>query len=104
MRVIELDASRWVSLDDLYDDLLPALGAPDWYGRNYAVVVDSIGVGSINAVEPPYLIRIVGAKHMTPSVLEFLHDARADIAERIEDGIADGHDARDVHIVLDNDS
>lgn len=104
MKLIELDGSRWASLDDLFDDLLPTLGAPGWHGRNHAALVDSIGTGSINAVEPPYMIRVVRAKHMAPPVLAFLREVRVDIAHRIQESVADGDESRDAHIVLDNDS
>ena len=104
MKVIELDGSRWASRDDLFDDLLAALGAPDWHGRNGDALIDSIGTGDINAVEPPYLLRISGGKHMAPQVLEFLRDIRVHIDEHIQEMLADGGEPRDVHIVLDVDS
>ena len=40
MRTIALDGGRWSSLDDLYDQLLTALGAPDWHGRNADALLD----------------------------------------------------------------
>lgn len=104
MKVIALEGGRWASLDDLFEDLLPALGAPDWHGRNHAALIDSIGVGDINAIEPPYVLRVTGGKHMAPQVLEFLRDVRADIAERIQEVVGDGYEPRDVQIVLDIDS
>ena len=58
MRVIELDAARWRTALDLYDDLLGALDAPFWHGRNINALYDSIVWGDINGVEPPYTVRI----------------------------------------------
>ena len=61
-------------------------------------MVDSIGTGAINAVEPPYRIRIAGTTRMSPEVLEFLSDLKRDIADRIQHGVSQGWDARAVSI------
>lgn len=53
MKVITLDAVAWASPDDFYSALLPQLGAPVWHGRNLNALDDSLGGGSINALEPP---------------------------------------------------
>ena len=58
MRTIELDATRWWKVTDFYDDLLNALEAPEWHGRNLNALYDSIIWGDINGVEPPYTVRI----------------------------------------------
>lgn len=58
MRVIELDASRWKSILDFYDALLPKLGAPVWHGRSLDALIDSVIWGGINALEPPFTIRV----------------------------------------------
>ena len=58
MRVIELDAVRWRRALDFYEDLLEALGAPNWHGRNLNALYDSIVWGGINGIEPPYSVRI----------------------------------------------
>jgi len=42
----------------LYDALLAGLGAPDWHGRNVNALVDSMIYGDINAIEPPFAVRI----------------------------------------------
>jgi RNAse (barnase) inhibitor barstar len=59
MRTMTLDASSWKTISDFYDALLSAIGAPDWHGRNINAVVDSMVVGDINSVEPPYTLTII---------------------------------------------
>lgn len=54
MRRLALKCESWQTYDDFYDALFLALGAPSWHGRNFNALWDSIGAGSINAVEPPY--------------------------------------------------
>jgi RNAse (barnase) inhibitor barstar len=49
-----MDASKWKTLDDLYDSFFEAVKAPAWHGRNLNAVRDSIGVGQINEIEVPY--------------------------------------------------
>jgi RNAse (barnase) inhibitor barstar len=55
-----LNCSSWQTRDDFYDALLATLGAPDWHGRNFNALWDSIGTGGINKVEPPYCFVITG--------------------------------------------
>jgi RNAse (barnase) inhibitor barstar len=60
MKHLQLDATNWRSADDFYDALLAALGAPDWHGHNLDALWDSIVTGSINEVEPPFAIEVLG--------------------------------------------
>lgn len=60
MRTIQLDAARWKTVIDFYNALLPAIGAPEGHGISPAALVDSMIWGGINAVEPPYVVRISG--------------------------------------------
>ena len=39
-----------------------AVGAPEWHGRNFDALNDSIAGGSINKIEVPYRIVIRNAK------------------------------------------
>ncbi len=64
VREIVLDASSWRSALDFYDAILAAIGAPDWHGRSPDALNDSMVFGGINALEPPYLIRITGARDL----------------------------------------
>ena len=103
MRVIALDGRGWRSYDDFFNALLPALGAPDWHGRNYAALLDSISVGGINEVEPPYRIEISGARHMSADLLRFICELRADVERREREAVADRRPEVRVEIALDGD-
>lgn len=70
VRVIKLDAAQWKSIDDFYDTMLAALEAPNWHGRNVNALVDSMWGGSINGIEPPYTIWIVGTKALPLEIRE----------------------------------
>jgi len=58
MRIIELDATKWKTVIDFYHALLASIGAPAWHGMSPDAMVDSMIWGGINAVEPPYTVRI----------------------------------------------
>jgi hypothetical protein len=60
MRIIKLDATNWKTAIDFYGALLAAIGAPAWHGESPDALVDSMIWGGINAVEPPYTVRISG--------------------------------------------
>jgi hypothetical protein len=60
MRIIELDATKWKTVLDFYHALFASIGAPAWHGMSPDALVDSMIWGGINAVEPPYTIRISG--------------------------------------------
>lgn len=59
--VLTLDASSWSTRDDFYADLFHAVGAPEWHGRNFDALIDSIQTGQINAVEVPYRIQVANS-------------------------------------------
>jgi RNAse (barnase) inhibitor barstar len=58
MRDLNLDARTWKNADDFYDAFFKAVGAPEWHGRNFNALNDSIAHGSINDIEVPYRIVI----------------------------------------------
>ncbi len=58
MKDIILDGARWSTKDDVYDAFFRAAGAPEWHGRNFDALRDSIAGGSINQVEVPYCLVI----------------------------------------------
>ena len=68
MRIIELDAAKWKTYDDFYNALLASIGAPKWHGISPDALIDSMIWGGINAVEPPYTIRISGAATLPKDV------------------------------------
>ena len=72
MKQISLDASNWDSDLDAYDALLAELGAPAWHGQSYAALFDSIAMGNINQVEPPYTVTILNSRSATAEVESFL--------------------------------
>ncbi len=63
MKELLLDASNWKTENDVYDSFFRAVGAPEWHGRNFDALRDSIASGQINAVEVPYrvVVRNAGA-------------------------------------------
>ncbi len=80
MRTVEFDASNWRDWSDLYAALLPALGAPDWHGRNLDALRDSMLAGSINDIEGPYLLRFTRLESASQAVRE----AIATLADMLE--------------------
>jgi hypothetical protein len=82
VHTINLDASSWNTGLDFYDAILPALGAPDWHGRNANALVESIVWGEINAIEPPYRVRVTNLRERPQRVQEEVG--------WIEEGVAEG--------------
>jgi RNAse (barnase) inhibitor barstar len=58
MRRVPLDGARWRHADDLWTDLLTALEAPDWHGRNLDALWDSLTGGQINGVATPFALLV----------------------------------------------
>ena len=54
MKELVPDGSIWQGLNDLYDGFFRAVSAPEWQGRNFNALIDSIEAGNINAVEVPF--------------------------------------------------
>jgi RNAse (barnase) inhibitor barstar len=83
MREITLDAQAWTSLDDFYESFFKAVGAPNWHGRNFNALRDSIATGKINAIELPYRIRInnysstnLGAKKIADDFIDLINELK----------------------------
>ncbi len=90
MRLIELDAARWITLLDFYDDLAAALGSPSAHGRSVNAFSDSMIWGGMNSVEPPYSIRVNNRQALAGSLraevellMNDLVEARRDHRERV---------------------
>jgi RNAse (barnase) inhibitor barstar len=89
MRRIALDAATWQSADDAFNALLAALEAPDWHGRNFNALWDTLTEAAryedldtfINGVQPPFRIEMHNVAEAIPEVQKFL----ADIAELFAD-------------------
>jgi RNAse (barnase) inhibitor barstar len=84
MRDLILDGAGWNARDDVYDSFFKAVGAPEWHGRNFDALNDSIAAGSINEIEVPYRIVIrnydrvgSGAKKMATDFIDLIHEISA---------------------------
>jgi hypothetical protein len=81
MREIELDASSWKTTQDFRLALKAAIGAPEWHGDIVGAFLDSIFGGGMNALKPPYVIKVVNTANLPPEVKEMVHDFSSAIAE-----------------------
>ena len=84
MKELTLDGAGWTTNDDVYSAFFLAVGAPEWHGRNFNALNDSIANGSINKVEVPYrgVLKnydlISGeAKKMTDDFVDLIHEIAA---------------------------
>lgn len=89
MRRIVLDASGWKGSSDFYDALLPALGAPDWHGRNLNALLDSLSAGDINEVEPPFLVEVLNTGSLNGELKSFLREVAETFGDARNDRDAD---------------
>ena len=71
---IELDASSWETASDFRSALKAAIGAPEWHGDMAGAFLDSIFGGGINALKPPYIIKVVNTAQLAPELKELIHD------------------------------
>jgi RNAse (barnase) inhibitor barstar len=74
MKELILNGAEWKTRDDVYDSFFHAVGSPDWHGRNFNALRDSIGTGSINAVEVPYRLVIQNYDKIAPSARQMAAD------------------------------
>jgi hypothetical protein len=81
MHEIELDASSWKTVQDFRQALKTAIGAPEWHGDIVGAFLDSIFGGGMNALKPPYVIKLMNTANLAPEVKEVLHDFSSAIAE-----------------------
>lgn len=85
MRVIELDAAEWKTVNDFYDALLAAIGAPAGHGRSPDALIDSMIWGGMNSLEPPYTVKISGAAALPTDVRNRIETASRALALGRED-------------------
>jgi len=88
MRKIVLDGTTWKTRDDFYDAFFKAVGAPDWHGRNFNALRDSIVTGHINQAELPYTINISGIEKAPTEVKDLVRD----FCDLIKEFHAEGHE------------
>jgi RNAse (barnase) inhibitor barstar len=84
MKELTLDGAGWTTNDDVYSAFFLAVGAPEWHGRNFDALNDSIANGSINKVEVPYRVVLKNydlisgeAKKMTDDFVDLIHEIAA---------------------------
>ena len=85
MKDVVLDGAAWCTKDDVYDAFFRAVGAPEWHGRNFDALRDSIAGGEINKLELPYKLvirnydKIRGeAKEMADDFIDLVHELAAE--------------------------
>ena len=81
MTVIELDAATWTSAIDFYATFLKALGAPEGHGTSVNALVDSVVYGNMNAIDPPFTVRIRGWAHAPTDAVQEIEWAMEDIGK-----------------------
>ncbi|HWW16855.1 MAG TPA: barstar family protein [Candidatus Dormibacteraeota bacterium] len=79
-----MDGVTWNGMDDVYDAFFRVVGAPDWHGRNFDALNDSISHGGINKIEVPYRLVILNfdligdsAKKMAADFVDLVHGINA---------------------------
>lgn len=101
MQTIEINAEMWATELDFVNALLAAIGAPEKHGSSVDAFVDSMIWGGVNALEPPYAIRIVGTSKLSKSLREFIELTKRALAEgRAEYQRRQGQDV-DVSLEID---
>jgi hypothetical protein len=99
MKIIELDAGNWSTIIDFDDALVARLGSPKYVGYSVDSLIDAMIWGGLNAVEPPYTIRIRNVRQLPKAVLERIELAKHELAEaRAEFNRRKGHD---VEVLVD---
>lgn len=70
--------------DDVYDGFFRAVRAPEWHGRNFNALIDSIETGNINALEVPFRLILnndgsigPGAKKMAAEFVDLIQEIGA---------------------------
>jgi hypothetical protein len=85
MRTIDLDASHWRNVSDLYESILPAIGAPEWHGDSINALIDSMIWGGINQIHPPYRICIMGTKSLPEKIRKEIDHLKTALASHRSD-------------------
>lgn len=70
MLVIELDAQSWRTCEDYANALRKALRSPEWHGSCVNAFFDSMVVGDINEINPPYRIIIKNTENLPKKIIE----------------------------------
>jgi hypothetical protein len=81
MQTVELDAGSWTTAQDFRSALKAAIGAPEWHGDVVGAFLDSIFGGGMNALKPPYVIKVVNTTHLEPELMELIRDLSSAMEE-----------------------
>lgn len=93
MKIIELDAGKWTTIIDFCDALAARLGSPKYVGYSVDSLIDAMIWGGLNAVEPPYTVRIRNVGHLPKDVLDKIELIKSELAEaRAYFNRQEGHD------------
>jgi RNAse (barnase) inhibitor barstar len=63
-----LDASQWKTVEDLFLSFFKIVGAPEWHGKNFNALRDSIAGRDINQVATSYRIVFKNYDQVIPAV------------------------------------
>ncbi len=81
LHTMDFDPGSWRTAQDFRLALKTAIGAPEWHGDIVGAFLDSIFGGDMNALKPPYVIRVVNTAGLVPEVKEMVRDFSSAIAE-----------------------
>ncbi|WP_315741719.1 MULTISPECIES: hypothetical protein [unclassified Bradyrhizobium] len=81
MHTIQLDAGSWKTPYDFRAVLKSAIGAPEWHGDTIAAFLDSIFGGGMNALKPPYTLKVVNTKQLAPELKKLVRDLSSAMEE-----------------------
>ncbi|HRX84284.1 MAG TPA: barstar family protein, partial [Phycisphaerae bacterium] len=88
MNDLLISGTSWRNPDNVWDDLLEALGAPDWHGRNLDALSDSVCTGSVNAIQPPLRVLIRDVANIPGSTAFLLYRMQTLFEELAAQGTA----------------
>jgi len=87
VRALPLDGSNWRKEEDFYRAFLGAVKAPKWHGHNLDALRDSLIVGSINEVSPPFTVTVRGSRTWPESLATFMREVESVFREARSEGV-----------------
>jgi RNAse (barnase) inhibitor barstar len=102
MRIIEIDGTNWETVLDFYRALFDALGAPEWHGTSIDALLDSMIWGGINAVEPPYTVRVRGTSNLPNKIRDEIEVLKKYLGIHREEFLKRNGHAVDVYVETDS--
>ncbi len=93
MRIIDIDASGWKTPLDFYRAIYAGIEAPEDASRSINALLEYMVWGDMDAIEPPYIVRISGLDKAPAAVVEDVEYTKNAVAEaRAEFNRRNGHD------------